>query len=345
MFTEWRFAVGFVTNAQNFDVVSLGDVVTDEFIQLPEGTVRTRDDEEGRWLEIPLGTKLVVGDDSSLRAGGSAANAAVAMSRLGLRVGLASYLAHDQIGLDILSAMRSEGVGTELVRIDSPSHTVRNFILSFGSERTILVRHAEFNYHWQGFRDNEVPAWLYVNSLGPDALAYQDEIADWLGAHDGVRLAFQPGTFQVEAGTERLRRMYERAEVVLFSTAAAEMITGISRIDEGPTLDALMSLGSRSVVVFNEAGGAVAANEHERLFVAAFDSPEPPLDVTGAGDAFAATMVAALIMGMPLRAALRWPAVNAAAVTRHLGTQDGLLRRDELVGRLDVSPEFIAHDR
>jgi sugar/nucleoside kinase (ribokinase family) len=80
----------FVTGAQNFDVVSLGDVVTDEFIRLPEGSVRVRADEMGRWLEIPLGTKLVIEDDLVPATGGSAANAAVAMSRLGLRVGLAS---------------------------------------------------------------------------------------------------------------------------------------------------------------------------------------------------------------------------------------------------------------
>ena len=90
--------MGFVTGAENFDVVSLGDVVTDEFIRLPEGAVRVRVDEQGRWLEIPLGAKVDVGDDATPSAGGSAANAAVAMSRLGLRVGLASYLAHDQIG-------------------------------------------------------------------------------------------------------------------------------------------------------------------------------------------------------------------------------------------------------
>ncbi len=337
--------MGFVTGAQNFDVVSLGDVVTDEFIQLPDGPVRTRNDEEGRWLEIPLGTKLIVGDGSSPTAGGSAANVAVAMSRLGLRVGLASYLAHDQVGLDILAAMRGEGVGTDLVHVDSPSHTVRNFVLSFGSERTILVRHADFNYHWKGFRDNEVPAWLYVNSLGPDALTYQVELADWLDAHANVRLAFQPGTFQVEAGTDRLSRMYARAEVLLCSRADAEAITSLPRTDVGQTLEALMNLGPRNVVVFDEIGGAVAASATERLSIDAFPDPEPQLDMTGAGDAFAATMVAGLIGGMTLRDALRWPPLNAAAVSRHLGTQAGLLRLKDLVSRLDGAPDFTAHDR
>jgi len=64
--------MGFVTGAQNFDVVSLGDVVTDEFIRLPEGAVHVRVDDDGRWLEIPLGTKLVIEDDSLPATGGSA---------------------------------------------------------------------------------------------------------------------------------------------------------------------------------------------------------------------------------------------------------------------------------
>lgn len=63
--------MGFVTGAENFDVVSLGDVVTDEFIRLPEGAVRVRVDEQGRWLEIPLGAKVDVGDDATPSAGGA----------------------------------------------------------------------------------------------------------------------------------------------------------------------------------------------------------------------------------------------------------------------------------
>ena len=339
--------MGFVTGAQNFDVVSLGDVVTDEFIHLPQGSVRVRDDGGGRWLEIPLGTKLIIEEDSLPATGGSAANAAVAMSRLGLRVGLASYLAHDQIGLDILSAMHGEDVGTGLIHVDSPSHTVRNFVLSFGGERTILVRHAEFNYHWEGLRDYEVPTWLYINSLGPDALTYQDELADWLDQYPNVRLAFQPGTFQLEAGTERLARLYARAEVLLCSRATAEAITGTSAADPVHVLDALLRLGAGNVVVFDESGGAVAANDSERLRIEAFPDPDPdpPLDLTGAGNAFASTMVTALVRGMPLREALRWPPVNVVATSRQFGAQSGLLRHDDLVNRLDAAQsEFTARD-
>ena len=337
--------MGFITSAQNFDVVCLGDVVTDEFIRLPDGPVRLRVEDETRWIEIPLGEKLILEEDSLPVTGGSAANAAVAMSRLGLRVGLASFLAHDQIGLDILSAMRSEDVDTSLIHVDTPSHTVRNFVLTFGAERTILVRHADFNYHWKKFRDHEVPAWLYVNSLGPDALAYQDELADWLDQFSNVRLAFQPGTFQLELGTERLARLYARAEVLLCSQAAANAITGVAASDPGHVLDELLRLGSRNVVVFDDNGGAVAASADERLQIDPYVGAEPPIDRTGAGDAFSSTVVAALVNGLSLREALRWASVNHATVSGQYGTQSGLVRSDDLSQRLATAPpQFSTRD-
>ncbi len=333
--------MGFVTPAQDFDVVSLGDVVTDEFIHLPEGPVRAYTDDRGRWLEIPLGTKLTVADGSLPVIGGSAANAAVSLSRLGLRVGLASYLAHDEMGLDILRAMHAEDVSTALIHVDSPTHTVRNFVLSFAGERTILVRHAEFNYHWTGLAARAIPTWLYVNSLGPDALEYQDQIVDWLDQYPAVHLAFQPGTFQIEAGATRLARLYARAEVLICSRSAVDAIVGSSVTDPNLALDSLLDLGPRSVVAFDSEGGAVAADQSERLQVLPLDTATAPLDPTGTGDAFASTIVAALIRRIPFRDALRWAPINVAAVAGQFGAQSGLLRHDELMRRLDQAESTV----
>jgi sugar/nucleoside kinase (ribokinase family) len=339
-----EFSASFATGAQNFDVVSLGDVVTDEFIRLPEGSVRVREDDDGQWLEIPLGAKLVIRDDEPPPTAGSAANAAVAMARLGLRVGLATYLAHDQIGLDILSAMHGENVGTSVVHVDSPNHTVRNFVLSYGAQRTILVRTPEFNYRWTGFRDHDIPAWLYINSLGPDALTYQDEIADWLEQHPHVRMAFHPGIFQLEAGTERLSRIYAAAQILVCERGSAERITGVAYADAHLLLDTLLGLGPNNVVVYHESGEAIAASHSERVRITRLGDAEQPLDLTGAGDAFAATIVAAMVRGVSLRDALRWAALNLVATSQQIGTQAGLLRLSELLHSLDATPEAFSLD-
>ncbi|MGD0743027.1 MAG: PfkB family carbohydrate kinase [Acidimicrobiales bacterium] len=335
--------MGYVTPAQRYDVISVGDVATDLFIRLPDGQVERRVDERGTWLAFPLGAKVPYERATTVEAGGSAANAAVAMSRLGLRVALASFLAHDELGRDLLGALHTERVDTRLVRIDSPAHTNRNFVLSFHGERTILVWHEEYDYHWPHLRPSEVPSWLYLTSLGSHALDYQDQVADWLDENPSVRVAFQPGTFQIEAGVERLARLYRRAEVLVCERAQAVAVAGGQVTDSAKLLDLLLTLGPRQVVVLDDIGGAVASDGSERYLVPPFPDSSAPLDRTGAGDAFAATLVVALIRGLPLAEALHWAPPNFMSVSHELGSQAGLLHDEELLDLLkEAGADFSA---
>ena len=329
--------MGFVTPAQQYDVISVGDVATDLFIRLSDGQVERRADERGTWLVFPLGAKVPYERATTVEAGGSAANAAVAMSRLGLRVALASFLAHDELGRDLLGALHTERVDTRLVRIDSPAHTNRNFVLSFHGERTILVWHEEFDYHWPHLRPSEVPSWLHLTSLGAHALGYQDQIADWLDENPSVRMAFQPGTFQIEAGVDRLARLYRRAEVLVCDRAQAGAMVGVSPADPAELLEPLLKLGPRQVVVLDETGGAVASDGSKLYSVPPFPDTSAPLDRTGAEDAFAATFVAALVRGVDFAEALRWSPPNFMSVVHELGSQAGLLHNEELLDLLKES--------
>ena len=56
-------------------------------------------------------------------------------------------------------------------------------------------------------------------------------------------------------------------------------------------------------------------------------------------------MVAAIVSGLSLREALRWPPINAATTSSQYGTQSGLLRHDDLIRHLDAAPaNFVARD-
>jgi len=90
-------------------------------------------------------------------------------------------------------------------------------------------------------------------------------------------------------------------------------------------------------VVFDESDGAIARttpNDYNRCLRRRLS----PIDITGAGDAFASTMVAAIVSGLSLREALRWPPINAATTSSQYGTQSGLLRHDDLIRHLDAAP-------
>ena len=216
---------------KQLDCLCVGDTVTDILVKLQEDQAHTYSNEHGDWLAMPFGAKLPY-DHSEIQPGhGNAANAAVSMSRLGLNVAYHTYVGGDELGRQTIALFQKEGVDDRFVHIQSEKSTNTNFLINYKAERTILVKHEDFEYHWPHFRPTEIPKWIYFSSLSEHAETYHDQIADWLEENPGVKLAFQPGTWQMKAGVERLKRIYARTEVVIMNREEAAMVTGGSTDD------------------------------------------------------------------------------------------------------------------
>jgi sugar/nucleoside kinase (ribokinase family) len=84
--------------------------------------------------------------------------------------------------------------------------------------------------------------------------------------------------------------------------------------------------------------GAFASTPEGKFQIPIYPDPAPPVDRTGAGDAFAATFVTALIKCRPPAEALRWAAVNAMSVLQHVGSRRGLLDQAGLRRWLEAAP-------
>jgi ribokinase len=331
------------TPRQHFDVICVGDVATDVFITLSSGRVEVRAEAGDPKLVLPFGAKVPYESVATIAAGGNAANAAVACARLGLHVALAAFVGADQLGRDALAALHSEGIDTSLVRLDQYTPTNRDFVLRLGQERTILVRHEQHDYHWPHLRPAEVPAWLYLSSVGREAYAYEDQIADWLEETPSVELAFEPGTFQIAQGPQRLARLYRRAGLLICNREEAETICDCPPAEDTDTLlAAMLALGPRQVVITDAAAGAFGASGGERYSVPIYPDREPVVDRTGAGDAFAATLLACIVRGMSLEEAMLRAPVNSMSVVHAIGTQAGLLTADEIAAHLEGAPDGFA---
>jgi sugar/nucleoside kinase (ribokinase family) len=225
------------------------------------------------------------------------------------------------------------------VRPDPAVPTNRNFVLRLGHERTILVHHEQHECHWPHLRPSEVPSWIFLSSVGRDAHAYEDQIADWLEASPDVSLAFEPGTLQIARGAPALARLYRRSGLVVCNREEAALLTGGSA-DEPPTvlLDRMLGLGPERVVITDGSRGAYGADGSCCLEVPVFPDDAPVVDRTGAGDAFAGALVAAVASGLPLDEAMARAPVNATRVVQEVGTQAGLLHRGVLESLLAGAP-------
>lgn len=329
----------------SFDVMSVGDIVTDAFIKLLDDQAYAYNNDYGKWLAVPFGTKIPYDHNEILHAVGNASNAAVAFARLGLKTGFITNIGGDEAGRQMIHQLQSENVDHRFVKVNPDKKSNYHYVLWYKEERTILIKHEEYDYHWPDLQPNEVPRWIYFSSISEKALPYHDQMADWLEAHTDVKLAFQPGTFQMEAGVERLKRIYARTEILALNREEATKVSGGNHEDVHDLLDKLHALGPKIVVISDGPNGAYASDGPKRFKMPIYPDPAPPFERTGAGDAFTATFVAAIIKGMPLEAALQWAPINSMSVVQKTGAQAGLLKTAEIEDYLSKAPSwYIATD-
>jgi ribokinase len=326
--------------ADNPDVVSIGDIVTDAFIKLFDDQAKVIEEEDKKLLAMVYGTKIPFDHVEIIEAVGNSANAAVSFAKLGLNSALVANVGSDEHGRDMIAALNKNDVDTRFVRINHNKKSNYHYVLWYKEERTILIKHEEYDYHWPHLRPDEAPKWLYFSSISEHAIQYHDQVSDWLDSHPDTKLAFQPGTFQMEAGVHRLHRIYKRCDVLILNREEAVTVGGGRHEDVNDLLDKLHEIGAKTVVVTDGPAGAYASDGTSRFSMPLYPDPAPPKERTGAGDAFASTFVAALIKGNNLEGALLWAPINSMSVVQKTGAQAGLLSEYQLQHFLKSAPSW-----
>ena len=320
------------------DVLSVGDIVTDAFIKLIDNRANVEETKHGPILCMPFASKIPFGHTEVINAVGNAPNASVNFAKLGLKSGMVTNVGGDSAGRDIINTLHKAGVDTRFVRINPGKKSNYHYVLWYKDERTILIKHEEYDYHWPYLTKKELPDWIYFSSISKNALDFHDDLVEWLEKHPQIKMAFQPGTFQIEAGAKRLKKVYERSEIVAVNREEAALITGGKIDDINDLLDRLHKLGPRIVVISDGPKGSYASDGSSRFKMPIYPDPKPPLERTGAGDAFTSTFVAAIVMGNTADGALQWAPISAMNVVQHVGAQAGLLNEKELAALLQKAP-------
>jgi 2-dehydro-3-deoxygluconokinase len=272
---------------------------------------------------------------------GNSPNAAVCAARLGLKSALMTNVGDDQYGKDCLARLEEEKVDTAFVKINKGKRTNYHYVLWYEVDRTILIKHEKFNRKWPDTKEAseyQPPSWIYFSSLGEDSLPFHKEIALYLKKHPAVKLAFQPGTFQMRFGTKELKDIYAQTEIFFSNLEEAQRITQKSAGDVWDLAREISLLGPKMVVLSDGPNGAYLYLDGELWQIPIYPNIAPPYERTGAGDAFSATITAALALGLSPLKAFAWGPVNGMAVTQKIGAQAGLLTRKELETYLKKAP-------
>lgn len=321
------------------EFLAIGDTVIDAFIKLTDADradVRGESGHENYKICLPFADKIPYEEVYVLNAVGNAANAAVSSARLGLKTAFVSNVGDDQNGKDCIEQLEKENINTDFVKINTGIKTNYHYVLWYKTERTILIKHEKYPYTLPEVGE---PKWIYFSSVSATAFPFHNEVADYLEAHPNIKLAFQPGKNEINLGKEKLARLYQRAEIFFCNVEEARTILNMQDAGVLALSQCLSALGPKIVSISDGPNGAYMYVGGELWQIPLYPDIAPPVERTGAGDAFASTITVALALGLSPLDALTWGPINSMSVVQDVGAQKGLLTREKLEEYLKSAPE------
>jgi sugar/nucleoside kinase (ribokinase family) len=323
---------------KKIDFLAIGNTAIDAFIKLKDAHVHCNIDKEGCELCLRFGDKIPFESLTVVPASGNSSNAAISASRLGLKTALITKVGNDQNGKDCISVFKKEKVNTKFIQKEKNKNTNYHYVLWFDAERTILVKKSEFEYKLP-----KLPkvSWIYLSSLSEseNSLACHAEITEFIKKNKNTKLAFQPGTFQIKLGIEKLKEIYANTEIFFSNLEEAEKILKIQSKDPLVLSKGIKELGPKIVSITDGLNGAYLYVNEELWHMPIYSETAPKIERTGAGDAYSSTFTAGLALGLSPLEAFAWGPINSMSVVQKIGAHEGLLTVNQIKEYLNSASE------
>jgi len=318
-------------------MLMIGDIFTDAFIRLGEETAKIIKEGDAEWLAVPFGRKPPYERVDIVKAVGPSPNVAVAMARLGLDAGLMAWVGGDETGKEAIEYLKTQDVDTSTMIVEADNATSYWYVLSFQADRTMLVKSEKYRYEWKD--PAKKPDWIYLAYLGEDSWPVHEGLLEYLTRNPDVKLVIQPGTFQFKWGKDKLAGLYGRSHVALMNREEAMDVTGLPYDSIKDLADGLHRIGPKIVVITDGPNGSYVSDGNRVLTVPNYPDIAPPLERTGAGDAFSSTFVAAIATGESIETAMLWSPINSMNVVQKVGAQAGLQTKAQIEDWLEKAPK------
>lgn len=282
---------------------------------------------------------LRLGGPLSMTMGGAESNVAIGLSRLGHSVRWVGRLGADEVGAYLLRMLRAEGVLVDAVHVDPTRPTG----LMLVERRTADLSRVAYYRAGSAAAALSVPDLngtfaagtriLHFSGITPalspsaaTATRWAAETARELGVLVSFDVNFRAALWRRDEATAELTALARLAGVVFASEDELSLIAGGA--DEESAVAELLDLGVETVVLKRGAGGATGWNRAGQTSVPA--RTVTAVDSIGAGDAFTAGFLSALLDGEEMLGRLERGAVLGAFAVSAPGDWDALPNRSEL---------------
>jgi len=255
------------------------------------------------------------------RPGGSAANTAVGLARLGLKVGFVGKVAEDCEGRLLLKDFYDEEVDTKGIVVSKRGRSggVTGYVDTKGDRALYADPGVNDSLDFQEINSKyaENTDFLHLTSFVADKpFQAQKQLLKHL---PDVKMSLDPGELYARRGLASLKPLIERSFVVFPNENEVKLLTG-QRSEKGS--EVLLDGGAKIVAVTLGRRGCYVTNGRESHLVEPY--AVKVVDTTGAGDAFCAGFLYGLIKHKDLRECGRLGNFVASRCLQKVGAREGL---------------------
>jgi ribokinase len=303
------------------DVVVLGDINIDIIAHFPFYPAEGQD---------------ALATSTEFHCGGSAANSAMALARMGFEVSLISRLGADPLADKAFDSLIEAGVQPAGLQRDPAVDTGLMYIVVTPNGERTMLGHRGANVLTQPHQiQEEVIREARLFHLSGYALLADPQrsaalLALEMACRHGLTVSLDPGLSISQSALDEMHALLPVVDILLPNLAEAQKLSGLS--EPGECVHSLLEAGAKVVALKLGGAGCLVGTEKGLVHLPGFRVQVR--DSTGAGDCFAAGFVAGFLGALTWNAAaVLGNALGAAAVAR-VGAGDAVPRAQEVLDLL-----------
>jgi len=276
--------------------------------------------------KFPAKDEEVAVQDLEIFHGGSAANVAVGVSRLGHTSGFVGVVGTDPFGDMLVERLNEENVDiTHLVKMEGTSGIVFGAVNEAG-ERILYSSKGVSSKFERSFIPVEYirkTRFLHLTSMIGDKAIDALEFASGVGYNSNIKVILDPGSILAEKGLAALAGILRNSYIVIPSETEAYTLTGFKG---ERAAGRLLEYGPQVVIITRGSKGCLLVTRHLVKGIPGLKSEV--VDTTGAGDSFAAGLMTALLENKELEEAVEFANMIASISVIRKGARTTPVREE-----------------
>lgn len=310
------------------DIITFGSATVDIYAQTSDSDVThlCMDDHCEDLLVYHPGDKVLL-EDLSVQIGGGGTNTAACFQKLHIQAGFAGPIGTDSNGDQVLEYLRNNNIVFAGPRVDKQTNTSVVLDSHKLDDRTILTYKGASNY--LRIQDLDLQAlhatWWYSSSLVGQSFQSLLSLMRYAKQHD-IAFAFNPSAYQTQLGLDALRECIELSTALILNKQEAQMLVG-----QGNRADLCRRLhqAGADIVCVTEGKYGASLLYADSIYHMGSEAKNI-IETTGAGDCFAATLIAGFMQGFEAKQALIRAGIHSEHLIQHVGAKQGLLTKQQL---------------